>query len=158
MGDVYKVTDGELTYYGSTTTDLMTRLRSHRANGNTCETRRMNKETMTIELVETVNEVDNLKVREKWFVKNCECINKFSPITTQAEKVIQQKIRSQRHYEADKQKMIDRVNEWRKTHKVSNEQYLCDCGSRINRLEKRRHEKSKKHKLFELTRERQPSS
>ena len=88
MGSVYKITDGVLNYYGSTEQSLPDRLTSHKAPSNTCSTNKMNRDNLTIELLEYV-EKEQLKIRENYFIKNNECINKQAAITSREEKLAQ---------------------------------------------------------------------
>ena len=138
MGSVYKITDGVLNYYGSTEQKLHDRLRSHKAPSNKCSTNKMNRDNLTIELLEYV-EKEQLKIRENYFIKNNECINKQAAITSREEKLAQHRIADKKYYEANKQKCIDDNKRGRWRH------YSCPCGSNILFGEKPRHLKSQKH-------------
>ena len=57
MGSVYKVTDGENVYYGSTIKPINQRLSHHKTSStNCCVTKYMNRDNLTIELVEAIME------------------------------------------------------------------------------------------------------
>ena len=138
MGSVYKITDGVLNYYGSTEQSLQDRLTSHKAPSNKCSTSKMNRDNLTIELVEYV-EKEQLKIRENWFIKNNECINKHAAITSKEEKLAQHRVRAKKYYEANKQKCYDA------NRRTRTQPYSCPCGSNIMFGQKSQHNKSQKH-------------
>tara|TARA_R110000851_G_scaffold50529_2_gene120602 strand:- start:27 stop:488 length:462 start_codon:yes stop_codon:yes gene_type:complete len=138
MGSVYKITDGVLNYYGSTQDPLRDRLTNHKSPTNKCSTNKMNRDNLTIELVEFV-EIEQLKIRENWFIKNNECVNKHAAISSKEEKLAQHRARSKKYYEANKQKCYE-ANK-----RARDRPYSCPCGSNIKFGEKTRHHKSKKH-------------
>ena len=139
MGSVYKVTDGELVYYGSTIMPLTRRLTCHKSPSNNCATNKLNRDNLTIELVSWVEDVEQLKVREKWFIENNECVNIILPFTTKEEKLAQHRVISSNYYYANKEKTMAANKRWRA------HPYNCPCGSNITNGEKCRHNKSKKH-------------
>jgi len=144
MGSVYKITDGVLTYYGSTEQKLQDRLILHKTPSNKCSTSKMNRDNLTIELVEYV-EKEQLKIRENYFIKNNECINKQAAFASKEEKLAQHRVRSKKYYEANKQKCYDANDRARKR------PYSCPCGSNIKFGEKTRHHKTQKHIKYLLT-------
>ena len=148
MGSVYKITDGVLNYYGSTQDPLRDRLTNHKSPTNKCSTNKMNRDNLTIELVEFV-EIEQLKIRENWFIKNNECVNKHAAISSKEEKLAQHRARSKKYYEANKQKCLaSNVSSRIKTGYY--DKVNCGCGSIINKCEVRRHEQSKKHQKYLL--------
>ena len=116
MGSVYKLTDGENVYYGSTIIPLRRRLSKHKSISNGCETKHFNKDNMTIELMEAVADKEQLLWRERYYIENNECINKVRPIITPAERI-----------------------------KYLKTPYTCSCGKTLLAQQKTRHEKSKFH-------------
>ena len=142
MGCVYLLTDGEYKYYGSTGMKLNRRLTSHKAPSNNCCSNVMNKDKLKIIEVEIVEDEDNLKHRERWWIENNECINKKNPIATEEEKAELHRIRSKRYYEANKKK-CEEANK-----KCRDRPYECPCGSIIKFGGKTSHHKSKKHIAF----------
>jgi len=134
MGSVYKITDGEKCYYGSTINPLNTRLQQHKKN-NDCETKHMDKNNMTIQLVEEVEDKEQLKWRERYYIENNECINEQLPIQTHEEK----KEYHKRYFEKYKEKYNDNLKEYQQ------KPYYCPCGVVINTSSKAKHIKTKKH-------------
>ena len=147
---VYKITDGELVYYGSTTSSLKQRLCSHKCPNNDCETRQMNKDNMTIELIEEVEDKEQLKWRERYYIENNECVNKHRPIQTKEEYKINElkvkKIYYAKNTELLKQKFKDYHAKNRELIlQKKKKPYYCECGSVVRCSEKKRHFKTKKH-------------
>lgn len=85
MGSIYILSDGENNYYGSTTISLSRRLSLHKSNID-CKSSLLNKENLTIKLIEKVEDKTQLKWRERYYIENNECINKALPIRTDEEK------------------------------------------------------------------------
>ncbi len=93
-GNIYKLTGGGLTYYGSTTKSLGTRKSQHKydhahylTNGNKYLTAYevMGADDWDIELVEYGLSEEQMKLRERWHIENNECVNKYVPGRTKAE-------------------------------------------------------------------------
>ena len=143
MGSVYKITneDGR-EYYGSTKGTLKERFIIHKTPTNSCATNTFNYDTMVIELVEEVEDINDLKVREKFYIQNRACVNKQVPFATRQEKLDQHKARSSKYYYANKAKCYAAAK------KTNDRVYPCPCGSVIRFGEKTRHHKSKKHINF----------
>lgn len=139
MGSVYKITDGDLNYYGSSETTLTRRLTAHKAPTNKCSTNKMNRDNLTIEEVEFCEDTRDLKKRETWWIENNECININKPFRTREEKLERHKVAGKKYYEANKQKCME-ANK-----RARDRPYSCPCGSNIKFGEKTRHHKSKKH-------------
>jgi len=95
-GKIYKITGYGLVYYGSTTKTLNRRKNGHKADyeryksGNHRYTSSYDileqGDDWCIELVEIVEDKDQLLIREKYYIKNYECVNKYSPFRTEEEK------------------------------------------------------------------------
>ena len=135
MGSVYKVTDGENVYYGSTIKPINQRLSHHKTSStNCCVTKYMNRDNLTIELVEEVEDVEQLLWRERYYVENNECVNKKIPIRTKEESL----------------ELSRKYNNINKEHirQQRTQLYSCECGSVITLRKKSRHFKSKKHINF----------
>ena len=144
MGSVYLMSDGILNYYGSTKDRLSDRLTCHKAPTNNCSTKLMNKDKMTIVEVERVEELEQLKIRENWFIKNNECVNKHAAITSKEEKLAQHRARSKKYYEANKQKCYE-ADVRSRIKRGEYDKITCECGSIMNKGEMTRHKKSIKH-------------
>jgi len=87
-GKIYKITAGDKTYYGSTTLTLATRFRCFRNSKKyySCSVL-LTLPDCKISLVEMYpcETSFDLKMRERWWCDNNECINEISPIRTDAE-------------------------------------------------------------------------
>ena len=147
---VYKITDGELVYYGSTTSSLKQRLCSHKCPNNDCETRQMNKDNMTIELIEEVEDKEQLKWRERYYMENNECVNIKIPILTKEEYRLNGLKAKKIYYQKNKELLRQKYKGFYDKNKVKYKEqkiipYHCECGSVIQTTEKKRHFKTKKH-------------
>ena len=120
MGSVYKISDGENVYYGSTNQPLNIRLNKHKSVCNNCVTKYFNKDNMTIELVEEVADEEQLIIREKYYIQNNECFNRRNPFMTITERRQQKR-------------------------KYNNKPYECPCGRTILICNKPRHERTQYH-------------
>ena len=148
---VYKITDGEKVYYGSTIQPLHRRLTKHKCPSNGCETRQLNSENMTIELLEEVEDKEQRLLRERYYVENNECVNKHKPKRTEYE------IRNpnKEYYEKNKTRIQEYQKNYNKLDKnkehikqMKSRPYQCECGSVISSSHKAKHFKSKKHIKF----------
>jgi len=136
MGSVYKITDGEKCYYGSTTEKyLCNRLAKHKQNNNKSNTKHMDKNNMVIELVEEVEDKQQLLWRERYYIENNECINNRRPIRTDEEKKAQDNKRNKNYQLTHK----EQIKQKRK------QPYECVCGAVITIGNKSTHLKTKKH-------------
>ena len=135
MGSVYKITDGELVYYGSTTSSLTNRLGKHKCPSSKTNCNLLNKEKMTIELVEAVEDEEQLKWRERYYIENNECVNKYLPIYTDEERKQNAIISRREYYERNKKTFQQNAIK----------PYQCECGSVITWGHRHNHFKSKKH-------------
>ena len=143
MGSIYKLTDGDKCYYGSTTQPLRRRLVGHKNLQNHSTSKQLNKDNLTIELMEEVEDVEQLKCREAWFIANNECVNIKMPYRTKQDKSKLAYMREIRHYQNPLNKEKKRLYTARKG--------LCECGKTITLINKNRHVKSAIHiKLMSL--------
>ena len=95
-GKIYKITGYGLTYYGSTKRTLNYRKNRHKDTykryklGNTNYTSSYEilsqGDDWDIELVEEVEDENELLTREKYYIKNFECVNLVIPGRTEEEK------------------------------------------------------------------------
>ena len=150
---VYKITDGKLSYYGSTILPLKQRLSSHKCPSNLCETRHFNKDNMTIELVEAVEDEEQLKWRERYYIENNECVNIKIPILTKEEYRLNGLKAKKIYYQKNKELLRQKYKGFYDKNKVKYKEqkiipYHCECGSVIQTTEKKRHFKTKKHINF----------
>ena len=148
MGSVYLVSDGELSYYGSTEATLKRRLEGHRSVSNCCRTKLLNIDKMEISEVEFVEDVSQLEIREKWWIQNNECVNYKTPLLTKEEKLALHRARSKKYYEKNKKLCGERSYALQKKRDIERPLYHCECGSIVKDSEIRRHHKTKKHNRF----------
>ena len=111
-GSIYKLVGGGLTYYGSTKSSLGTRKSKHKNDyknfllGKKCYISAydiLEKGDFNIELVEIVEDLDNLQIREGFYIKNNECVNKYVAGRTKQE-----------YYEDNEEKMKAYKAQWAK--------------------------------------------
>ena len=153
MGSVYKITDGELVYYGSTRQPLHRRLAIHKCPSSGCETKQMNRDNLTIELVEEIGDEQQLLWRERYYIENNECVNKRIAIQTKEERKEHNNTKTKIYYKLNKELINKKKKEYEQKNKeLINERkrkpYHCECGSVIHTSDKARHFKSKKHILY----------
>ena len=137
MGSIYKLSDGELNYYGSTI-NLTKRFTFHKSKANKCTSNQLNKDALYIEVVEVVEDAKQLLIRERWFIENNECVNRIIPYLT-----IEEAELYQRNYQSKYQKTRAIKNKIK-----LNTFYTCECGSTIKYCSKWKHVVSAKHKRF----------
>ena len=122
LGKIYKLTNGTLNYYGSTTNELNQRLAEHKSRykrENWKEILYKDGNIVSIELMENYpcdTKIELLK-REKWYIENNECINIRIPTQT--------------------------LNENRNHIKNI---IICECGCSSRKSAIKVHRKTKKHK------------
>ena len=123
-GKIYKLIDNtnNKIYVGSTTKTLEERLYKH-IKTNTCVSRDIIKNNdFKIELIEyyPCKNKQELLWRERYYIENNDCINKYLPITTKKEKKDNQ----------------DRFNKMRKDNykNINNEEYRKKENERLNKL------------------------
>ena len=112
---VYKITGYGLVYYGSTTKTLNRRKTQHKSDYEKYKSGNhgyvssydilSQGDDWDIELVEIVQDKDQLFVREKYYIKNYECVNKNVPGRTDQEKKEIKKEYDAQWFEANKEKM-----------------------------------------------------
>ena len=93
-GKIYKITAGNLTYYGSTTVSLSRRLAKHRndkmykPNSNMSSFSLLDMPDCKIILVEDYpcDRREQLLAREAYYIENNECVNKCRPILTEEQR------------------------------------------------------------------------
>jgi hypothetical protein len=145
---IYKLinTDTKDIYIGSTTRDLKIRFNEHKSRYKTGKNPKENSYLLfkdngnvIIELLENVNckSKKELIEKEKYYIVNNECVNKYIPSRTNKEYYDDTK-KSLTYYHKNKEK----INEYRA------EKIICECGSEIRRSVLYKHLKTDKHKNF----------
>lgn len=151
-GKIYKIlcnTSG-LCYYGSTTQSLHRRLQKHESvfniqNDNLTAFKVLDNNNYHIELVEKYPcfEKNELVLREAFYIKHNECVNKVIPSITLEEKLERNRkynveyriINKERNAEYNKQKSKIRCSM----------KIMCQCGIDTSLSNKARHEKTRHH-------------
>jgi hypothetical protein len=128
-GKIYKIVcneTGEI-YYGSTIQKyLSSRMNEHRCKKNCVSRQILDRNNYYYELVEnySCNNVYELRLREKWYMLNNDCINKNIPTRI-----------SKEWKEDNKDKLIEQRRQ----------DITCDkCGCIVKRYEIKRHQRTKK--------------
>jgi hypothetical protein len=157
-GKIYKLVGGGLTYYGSTCNELRIRFYQHKQKHNICKSNKLfdTGDKVEIILVEKYpcNDKMELHQRERYYIENNNCINKYIPLRTAKEYKKQYKENNKDKYKEgyknyyinNKQKFKDYEEKNKdKIKKIKGEKIKCDCGSVIRKGEISRHNKTKKH-------------
>ena len=166
-------------YYGSTCSSLMKRKDNHIQHYKYYLKGKINFVTsfdiiknnnFKIELIEEVNclSKNELLIREKFFIENNDCVNKYVPLQTDHEYYIKNKEkhnkRGKEYYENNKNHLKEKMKEWieknkdtehykeiKKLNKLKQKELhgtiTCSCGSILKNFtwDIKRHEKSLKH-------------
>ena len=155
---IYKIVDNinDNVYIGSTCYSLKTRLSVHKSaykrflnglGGNTKSFDVLKNNDYKIELIENCNikTKQELLARERFFIKNNECLNKNIPGRT--DKEIQQ---YQKEYYNDNKDKLDNFHKaYNETNKEKlKEKFICVCGGNYTHSQKSTHFKSIKHQKF----------
>lgn len=140
MALVYKLIGGDECYIGATSRTLYERFREHKYyNGHQRATmskilfEKYGRDGVTIELLEEVENIDNLKIRETYWIDTTpSCVNKLRsiPPTPERRKEIEKKSRD-KHREIINNKANIKIN--------------CECGGKYTQCNKKRHLSSPKH-------------
>lgn len=122
-GKVYRIispsTPDLLPYYGSTKQYyLSNRLARHRCGGYSSKPI-IDKGDAIIELVEEVvcETIEELRLREKWWIENNPCMNERIPIYTADEYIEIAKNHRKNYYENNKEKLKENARAYRKENK-----------------------------------------
>ena len=145
--------EGNVRYYGSTVQSLKERLRKHKVDKKRYEEVKNRYYTSykileysdcEISLVEDYpcNNKKELETRERFYIENNDCVNKFIPTRTlkewREEKKDEIKQQNKERYEKNK----DEIKQKQK------EKITCVCGAVVRKNDIRRHERSKKHQEY----------
>ena len=141
MGSVYLITDGTLNYYGSTKVGLKERLSVHAAKTD-ATTRLLNKDIWSIEEVEWVEDVEELRKREQWWIDNNECVNIMRAHRTEEQRRAQN-VKTSQTYQLKNAVKYKAYQKELKARRVD-----CECGSNVRRGDIAIHRKTNKHINF----------
>lgn len=148
-GYIYKLSDGENDYYGSTILEPKKRFNNHKCNAiNNCYSKFLNKDNLKFSIVEEkeIEDIKEIRLLEKDYIDKYKCINKIRPIISKEERAIYQKeyaiknknkicLRAKKYYQDN----TDKVKNWGK------EKVECECGAMTTKKNISRHKKSKVH-------------
>ena len=140
------------TYYGSTVQRISQRMNGHRKKDHKCVSKPIiERGDYHYGLVEDYKceNSEQLRMRERYYVDNNDCVNKNSPIRTKEEKISYFKA----YHEANKDKIRERKKREYETNKDkisehNNEKVICECGCEISRTNLYVHRKRKFHQEF----------
>jgi hypothetical protein len=175
--------EGNVRYYGSTVQSLKERLRKHKVDKKRYEEVKNRYYTSykileysdcEISLVEDYpcNNKKELETRERFYIENNDCVNKFIPTRTlkewREEKKDEIKQQNKEYYEKNKDEILQKQKEYREEKKdeikqqnkeryeknkdeikqKQKEKITCVCGAVVRKNDIRRHERSKKHQEY----------
>ncbi len=169
-GKIYKLVNDDFpndVYYGSTIQALSSRLAQHKRDikkkqNPPTSSKLFEKGKVIIVLVEKINCKDKkeLHKRERFYIENNICLNKYIPLRTPAEYYQDNKDTKVKYYyenfknnpekvKRKNERMRERYKEKKEHIKAySREPKLCECGIMTNKGHYNRHIKTKKHKLL----------
>jgi hypothetical protein len=145
-GKIYKIVGSGLTYYGSTKQTLKARINKHKYQ-KCCSSKQIinngNYEILLIELF-PCNTKEELKTRERWYIENNDCVNKYIPNRTKKEWYTENKDKND---ETTKQYAIinkEKIQEYKKQYRINNanklnqkqKQYAIDNKEKIQEYKK----------------------
>jgi len=171
-GKIYRLSNGDKHYYGSTTKDLKERLSQHLYSFH--DEREITSSVLfdsveykiSIDLMEEIeyDDKEDLLLLERWWIENNDCVNKLIPIRTPQERIELKITDNKKCYEKlinDKERYDkklkyinkyyhqnkDEINEKRKGKPRPNRdiKIVCECGCEISKEHIARHRKTKKH-------------
>jgi hypothetical protein len=159
-----------LTYYGSTIRPIERRFNNHKValKGGQYTSKLLFEEgdDVTCDVIEYVDCLDKatLLKRERYYIENFDCVNKFIPTRTGSEYYRDNKERIKEYHYENKEKRNEKCREYYKNNKDKNKQYRddnkekireretqkieCECGSVVMRGDIAKHRKTKKHQKF----------
>ena len=132
QGKIYKLTcsNEQLVYIGSTTQTLEFRLIQHkcdadRGNGVT-SSELFNYDDVTITLLENCDTKERLTERERFHIESNECINKYIPGRTDAERYLANKEAIAERHRLYDERNKDAIAERKKTYYLSNKETILE--------------------------------
>ena len=124
------------------------RMVAHRKKGNVCRSKTfINPIAEEIEEVE-FEHVDELHLREAYYIKNFDCVNYKIPLRTNKEWYKDNREDRLKKQHAYRTVNKDAVNENAKKYRATKPKVECECGGRYVFVNKARHMKSQKHEKF----------
>ena len=182
-GKIYKITGGDLTYIGSTTVPLSQRLAQHKYDYKDYnEGKRkygltsfkiLDYPDCAISLIEKCpcEDKEELHARERFWIENTDCVNKFIPNRSKAEHFQDNKVRLLANNKIYRAENVETINTQREQYRENNREILrekqrlyreknkeeinkkqgakwtCECGRTCQNNGRFRHFKSEIHKI-----------
>ena len=120
-GKIYKIYNDSIpdkVYYGSTVNTLTKRFGQHKDKFHLCTSKQLFPNAKIV-LVEKIpcNDKDELTKRERWYIENNECVNKYIPGRTQKEYREDNKDKKKQYYQANKKKFSEQSKKWSEDNK-----------------------------------------
>lgn len=152
MKFVYKLTDhNELVYYGSTILPHKKRLINHKSQNKLgtckCMSRLLDWSTMEMEVLDEYDDdtaEETLKWKERWYIDNNECVNKYSPITTLEEKHDKHLACRRKNYANNRDIKLVKMKEFRDNNPEKVKEYKDKHKERASIQKKEYYQKNKK--------------
>ena len=143
-GYIYKLFDGNLTYYGSSTVEKKyVRLSEHKRTTNKCTSNKLDVSKMVMTILEEreFKNIDELLWVEREYIENNECVNckMRKPIYDEKDREIQK----QRKKDTSKKWNTENAELIKKRRAIK---IMCECGQMVRQYDINRHIKTKKHK------------
>ena len=171
---IYRISAGDLTYYGSTTQPLCNRMGSHRDDfrtGKGCASALVLQQDpeAKIVLVEDFpcENREQLNAREQHYIETQPCVNKYKAYTglTEAEYNAQYQVQ---RYQENKEAILAQHRQYRQDNKEAikarksqhyqenreallahmNQKHTCGCGGCYTTVNKAKHERTQKHQQW----------
>ena len=162
IGYIYKIydnTNGNV-YYGSTNRNISQRINEHKYQYNKflkgerahCKSYEILKNNdycyYIVEEVKYENKWELLS-KERFYIENNICVNKYRPIINKEEKIQKQKENNSEYYKNNKEKLKTEAKKYRDDNSDKmKEKIECECGKIISREYFRKHIKTKFHIKF----------
>ena len=178
LGKIYKIVDntnGKI-YVGSTCEPTLSRRLAKHVNNYKCYLNEKSNYMSSFKILVNQNydiilienypceSKDELHARERHYIESIECVNKFIPTRTKSEYTNDHKNEKKEYDKAYRENNKEKIKEYRENNKEklkekkkeyyenNKEKYKitfsCICGSKMQKHEKTRHEKTKKHQAF----------
>lgn len=149
---VYKIWSdkGNKVYYGSTCAKRDQRFLNHKSHYRcgrlSCSSKILfdeyGVENCFFEVVEECKDIEELRLREKWYIQNNDCVNRLRPSITEEER----KEKKKEYYilHIDEKKEYDKIYR-KKRFEERHKKMTCECGGKYVIRHKTTHEKTKRH-------------
>ena len=156
---IYRISAGDLTYYGSTTQPLSKRMGGHRRDlqrGVGCASRLVlqHDPEAKIVLVEDYpcENREQLNAREQHFIDKNECVNKQKAYTGLTRQEYQAQYQPQ-YYQDNREAIKEYKSQYNQDNREAisarrNVKHTCECGGRYTHAGKSQHLRTKKHQEY----------